>query len=73
MKYRENSFLWLFENNNQQKQYRIDSVVIDRNDIDQILIIITSISEYINRLFILILTELFQFGTKYIPNQNGIF
>ena len=69
LRYRSNSFSQFEQVNKQSKRRRIDLVTIDRNNVDQILIVIKSVSEYIKKLSILISIKLFQFKVNYVQNR----
>ena len=72
IRYRESSPPRSLEDNNQRKRRRIDPAVVDQNDVDQALTVITLASESTVKPPILILTELPHFAANYVLNQTAV-
>jgi hypothetical protein len=70
-RYRESSPPRLFQTNNQPKRRRIDPEKVDRNDVDQALVVIAAAPECSDELPTLISTELPQFAANYVENRPG--
>jgi hypothetical protein len=70
-RYREPSPSQLSQINSQPKRRRIHPEKVDRNDVDQALVVIAAALECFDELPTLILIELPQFMANYIENQPG--
>jgi hypothetical protein len=70
-RFRAPSLSRLSQPNNQPKRRRIDPEKVDRNDIDQALVVIVAAPECTNELPILLPTELPQFAANYVENRPG--